>query len=160
MDLKDVNSEIESLLTMSLFLCVEGKISFEQMRNQGSSDRSWNNMDYNILVKIFTTLNFMDIISGVSLVWSSWRSACCDPALWKKLDLSTLSADSNNVLPKPYTLSNVESGKRLTKILNSALNLSRGNVTCLVFNYFISINDEHMVCASERYWISFPKLLI
>ena len=150
MDLKDVNSEIKSLLTMSLFLCVEGKISFEQMRNQGSSDRSWNNMDYNILVKIFTTLNFMDIISGVSLVWSSWRSACCDPALWKKLDLSTLSADSNNVLPKPYTLSNVESGKRLTKILNSALNLSRGNVTRLVFNYFISINDEHLVFASER----------
>ena len=71
MDLKDVNSEIESLLNMFLFLCVEGKISFEQMRNQGSSDRNWNNMDYNILVKIFTTLNFMDIISGVSLVWSS-----------------------------------------------------------------------------------------
>ena len=68
MDLKDVNSEIESLLTMSLFLCVEGKISFEQMRNQGSSDRSWNNMDYNILVKIFMTLNFMDIISSVSRV--------------------------------------------------------------------------------------------
>ena len=71
MDLKDVNSEIESLLNMFLFLCVEGKISFEQMRNQVSSDRNWNNMDYNILVKIFTTLNFMDIISGVSLVWSS-----------------------------------------------------------------------------------------
>ncbi|KAK7837810.1 f-box/lrr-repeat protein [Quercus suber] len=119
------------------------------MRNQGSSDRSWNNMDYNILVKIFMTLNFMDIISSVSLVCSSWRSACCDPALWTKLDLSTLSPDSNDVLSKKYTLSNDESGI-LTKILKSALNLSRGNVTCLVFNYFISINDEHLVCASER----------
>ena len=149
--IKDVTSEIESLLTIFLFFCVGGKISFDQMRNQDSSDRSWNNMDYNILVKIFVTLNFMDIISNVSLVCSSWRSACCDPALWTKLDLSTLSPDSKDGLPKPYTLSNDESGKILTKILKSALNLSRGNVTCLVFNYFISINDEHLVCASERY---------
>jgi len=44
---------------MFLFFCVEVKICFEQMRNKRSSARSWNNMDYDILVKIFMLLNVM-----------------------------------------------------------------------------------------------------
>jgi len=51
-------------------------------------------MDYDILVKIFMSLNVMDLISVVSQVCSSWRSACCDPILWKKLDLCIQISDS------------------------------------------------------------------
>ena len=129
------------------WFCVEGKICFEQMRNKSSSVHRWNNMDYDILDKIFMNLNVMDLISVVSQVCSSWRSACCDPILWKKLDLSIQISDSCIYAPLQsdawsYSVSN---NNRLMNILKTTSNLSQGNVTCLIFNFFEYVEDEHLV---------------
>ena len=146
---------------MFLVVCVEGKIIFEQMTNNSSSARGWNNMDYDILVKIFMALNVMDLISGVSQVCSLWRSACCDPALWKKLDLSNLNSNSSLYIPQePYAWSDDQSSKNLMKILKTGLNLSQGNVNCLIFHFYVFIENEHLIYAAERYHISFLALLI
>jgi hypothetical protein len=125
------------------------------MRNRRSSARSWSNMDYDILVKIFMTVNVMDLISSVSLVCSSWHTACCDPVIWKKLDLSMLISNSIHIPPEPYAWSDEHSNKKLMKILRTCLNLSHGNVTCLVFHFYVFIKNEHLVCAAQRYNIHF-----
>ncbi|KAK4557345.1 hypothetical protein RGQ29_007201 [Quercus rubra] len=120
------------------------------MRNEGSSDHSWNNMGNDILVKIFMTLNVMDLITSVSQVCSSWRSACCEPILWKKLDLRMLKPSFVCNPPKPYPWSNRLSTTILMSVLKRSLNLSRGNVTFLIFNFFECIRDEHLVCVAKR----------
>ncbi|KAK7841087.1 f-box/lrr-repeat protein [Quercus suber] len=122
------------------------------MRNKSSSVYRWNNMDYDILVKIFMSLNVMDLISVVSQVCSSWRSACCDPILWKKLDLCIQISDSCIYAPLQsdawsYSVSN---NNRLMNILKTTSNLSQGNVTRLIFNFFEYVEDEHLVYAAKR----------
>lgn len=123
------------------------------MRNKNLSVHRWNNMDYDILVKIFMSLNAMDLISVVSQVCSSWRSACCDPILWKKLDLGIQISESCIYAPLQsdawsYSVSN---NNRLMNILKTTSNLSQGNVTCLIFNFFEYVEDEHLVYAAKRY---------
>lgn len=154
--LKTYILEIDLLLTMFLFTYVEGKIYFGQMRNESSSDHSWNNMDNDILVKIFMTLNVMDLITSVSQVCNSWRSACREPVLWKKLDLRMLKPIFVCNPPKPYPWSNRLSTKILMSVLKRSLNLSRGNATFLIFNFFECIKEEHLIFTAKRYQVFIP----
>ncbi|KAK9276286.1 hypothetical protein L1049_005817 [Liquidambar formosana] len=122
----------------------------EMKENKHSTVRKWENMPYDILLKIFMTLNIVDMVSGISGVCSSWRSACCDPVLWKTLDLSQLKSDYINIPSEPYAWSDDRSSEKLMQILKNALSLSRGNVTCLIFHFYIYIKDEHLIYTAER----------
>lgn len=37
------------------------------------------------------------------------------------------------------------------RFLKSALSLSHGKISCLIFNFYIPITDQHLMHASERY---------
>ncbi|KAB2632680.1 F-box/LRR-repeat protein [Pyrus ussuriensis x Pyrus communis] len=111
--------------------------------------RNWADMDYNILVRIFMTLNFLDVIL-VSFVCKSWNAACCNPILWEKLDLTLLKFNTCNTPRRLTTWSDNKSSERLLKVLKSALRLSCGNLSSLVFHFSLFINDDHLICAAER----------
>lgn len=113
----------------------------------------WENMDYDILLKIFMTFSFIDLISSVSRVCSSWRSVCRDRVLWKTVDLSFLKVDSFTNVWQPYARSDWSS-ESLMDILKCVFSLSRGNVSCLIFHFDIYIKDKHLMYTAER----FPKL--
>jgi hypothetical protein len=69
---------------------VAGTISSNVMRNQKSIFRNLGDMEQGILLKIFMTLNVMDLVSSVSVVCTTWHSVCRDPILWGTLNLSVL----------------------------------------------------------------------
>lgn len=108
------------------------------------------------LLRYSWLFNVMDLITGVSQVCSSWRSACCEPVLWKNLDLRKLKPSFVCKPPKPYPWSNRLSTKILISVLKRSLNLSRGNATFLIFNFFECIRDEHLVFAAKRYQVFIP----
>ena len=77
-----------------------------------------------------------------------------DHVLWKKLDLSKLKSISFNIPleARTNTWSDFQySSKKPMKILKNNLNLSHGNVTCLVFHFYEFIKNELLICAAERY---------
>ncbi|KAJ7952346.1 F-box/LRR-repeat protein [Quillaja saponaria] len=114
-----------------------------------TNQRSWRDMDYDILVRIFMALNITDLITGVAQVCNSWRTASCDPCLWRKLDLSTLKPKTVSIPPRPYPWSDQESSRRLKQIMKNAFYFSRGNATHFIFHYFVFLQDEHLIYAAQ-----------
>lgn len=108
-------------------------------------------MPYDILVTIFMALDILDLLTGVSHVCSSWRAACFEPTLWWKIDLSRVKPDSVNIPRRPNDVFEDESSNKLLLILKNALKLSHGNVSCLIFHFHVSLRNEHLICAAERY---------
>ncbi|XP_054783931.1 F-box/LRR-repeat protein At3g48880-like [Prosopis cineraria] len=101
-------------------------------KNNKSSKSDWKDMSYDVLLRIFMTLNVVDF-AAVSLVCSSWRDVCQDALFWdgKVLDLTKW---------KDPRLSNLSS--RLISLLKCLLNLSSGRVDCLIFKFQIYLDDR------------------
>uniref|UniRef100_A0A3Q7G487 F-box domain-containing protein n=1 Tax=Solanum lycopersicum TaxID=4081 RepID=A0A3Q7G487_SOLLC len=64
------------------------KIEVVAMGNGDSSVRRCENLDINILVMIFLSLGLFQLVYAISQVCRAWPLTCCDPRLWKTLDLS------------------------------------------------------------------------
>lgn len=113
---------------------------------------SWNNMNYDILLKMFMALNMVELTT-VSLVCRFWKKVCQDPIFWdgKVFDLrdtsSNLSVKSNNDSSDGAESSN---NLRFTQFLKCALDLSCGKISRFIFNLFQSINDEDLILVAER----------
>lgn len=120
------------------------------MKGKCSRTGSWNDAPHDILLKIFVSLNIIDLITGVSRVCSSWRRASREPIFWEKLDLNMIKSGSFNIPHTAYAWSDEKSGEKLLQILKNAMNLSSGNVTCLVFHFYAFLKNEHLICAAER----------
>ncbi|XP_027351362.1 F-box/LRR-repeat protein At3g48880-like [Abrus precatorius] len=120
------------------------------MGSSSESKANWNELSYDILIKIFMNLTFVDL-SAVSQVCRSWREACSSSEIWNKLDMSILNCKlCNNKSKTPLAWSDEYSSATLSQMLKDALSLSNGNTSCLIFHYFIPITDEHLVSAAER----------
>ncbi|OVA11867.1 hypothetical protein BVC80_1645g8 [Macleaya cordata] len=120
------------------------------MEESNSTVRRWEDMEIDILVKIFKSFDIIELTSGISRVCSSWRLACCDPILWKTIDLGLLRSNFIKVPTPPYVWVDDRSDKKLMRVLKIALGLSRGNVTCLIFHFNLYPRDDHLLYAAER----------
>ncbi|KAK4489540.1 hypothetical protein RD792_005349 [Penstemon davidsonii] len=120
------------------------------MEDTCSGMRRWEDMDIDILVKIFQNLNILELTSGVAHVCSTWRLAACDPLLWKTLDLSILRSNFIKIPLEPYVYVDGRSDKTLTRILKIALNLSCGNISFLIFHYNLYVSDDQLTYTAER----------
>lgn len=109
----------------------------------------WEDMGYDILLKIFMTLDIMDLMSNISRVCNYWRLVCRDPILWGTLDFSLLKSNYITIPWQLYSRDD-EPSKRLMEILKIAFDLSRGHVTCLIFHFDMYIKDEHLIYTAER----------
>nr|GFA50308.1 F-box/LRR-repeat protein At3g48880 [Tanacetum cinerariifolium] len=97
--------------------------------------RKWEDLDNDILVKIFQTFNIFELTSGIGQVYSSWRFAACDPIKWRTLDLSMMESNLIRIALEPYVYVDGRSDKLLTKVLKNALSLSHGNILTLIFHF-------------------------
>lgn len=113
--------------------------------------RRWEDMDTDILVKIFQSFDIFELISGIAHVCSAWRLACCDPLLWKTLDLSMMKSNFIKIPFEPYVYVDNRSDKTLTRVLRISLSLSRGNILTLIFHFNLYISDEQLTYTAERY---------
>lgn len=120
------------------------------MDDAHSSLRRWEDMNHDILVKIFQTLNIFDLILGIGQVCSTWRLAACDPLLWRTLDLSILKSNFIKIPLEPYVYVDGRSDKTLTRVLKISLNLSHGNVSTLIFHYNLYISNDQLTYTAER----------
>ncbi|XP_073306364.1 F-box/LRR-repeat protein At3g48880-like [Primulina huaijiensis] len=120
------------------------------MDDEHSSLRSWEDMNHDILVKIFQNLDIFDLISGIGQVCSTWRLAACDPLLWRNLDLSMLKSNFIKIPLQPYVYVDGRSDKTLTRVLKISLNLSRGNILTLIFHYNLYISYDLFTYTAER----------
>ncbi|KAA8539907.1 hypothetical protein F0562_026599 [Nyssa sinensis] len=112
--------------------------------------RRWEDLNNDILVKIFQSFDIFELTSGIAQVCSSWRFACCDPLLWKTLDLSMLKPNFIKIPSEPYVYVNGRSDITLTRILKISLNLSRGNILTLIFHFNLYISDDQLTYTAER----------
>nr|XP_004493022.2 F-box/LRR-repeat protein At3g48880-like [Cicer arietinum] len=121
-------------------------------RRSSNRNRKYSNdyLFYEILVKIFTTLNVMDR-SLVGMVCKSWNLASRDPSLWKKLDLTTLCTRCFYVrlIPINVWIDEYPSNK-MTQFLKYASSLGGGNVSTIILNYYVYLRDEHLISLAER----------
>ncbi|WVZ06961.1 hypothetical protein V8G54_020307 [Vigna mungo] len=99
-----------------------------------------NGLIYDILVKIFLCLNVVDV-AVASLVCKSWNNACRDPSLWNKIDLSRLSSYCFNI-PFNKVGAYRYSSLKMTQFLKHLLDLSNGNTTCIIFNFYVYLTNE------------------
>ncbi|GER25256.1 F-box family protein [Striga asiatica] len=112
--------------------------------------RRWNDMDIDILVRIFQNLNIFELTSGVGQVCQTWRMAACDPLLWKTLDMSLLKSNFIKIPLEPYVYVDARSDKTFTRVLKIALNLSRGHIHTLIFHYNMYVSDDQLTYTAER----------
>ncbi|XP_059667060.1 F-box/LRR-repeat protein At3g48880 [Cornus florida] len=112
--------------------------------------KKWGDLDIDILVKIFQSFDIFELTSGIAQVCSTWRLACCDPLLWKTLDLTMLRSNFIKIPLEPYVYVDGRSDKTLTRVLKIALNLSRGNILTLILHFNLYINDDQLTYTAER----------
>ncbi|KAL8519356.1 hypothetical protein ACS0TY_010332 [Phlomoides rotata] len=120
------------------------------MENMYSCTKIWEDMDIDILVRIFLNLDIFELTSGVAHVCRTWRMAACDPLLWKTLDISLLKSNFIKIPLEPYVYVDGRSDKTFTRVLKIALNLSCGNITTLIFHYNMYVSDDQLTYTAER----------
>ncbi|CAL9108646.1 unnamed protein product [Musa textilis] len=120
-----------------------------RMADTKSIGRRWEDMDTDVLVKIFKELNMIQL-APVSRVCRSWRMACSDPFIWNTLDLGHLQSNFIQTTAPPYIWVDERSDRRLTRILRMAMALSFGNVTYMIFHFNLYMKDDHLSYISER----------
>ncbi|KAL6581529.1 hypothetical protein OROMI_007452 [Orobanche minor] len=121
-----------------------------QMDDTNIVSRRWNDMDIDILVKIFQNLSIFELTSGVGHICRTWRMAACDPLLWKTLDISLLKSNFIKIPLEPYVYVDGRSDKAFTRVLKITLNLSRGNISTLIFHYNMYVSDDQLAYTAER----------
>ncbi|KAG6746451.1 hypothetical protein POTOM_050991 [Populus tomentosa] len=125
-------------------------MEFREIEECGTVRRRWEDMDIDILVKIFQSLTVFERTSGIAHVCSTWRLAACDPFLWRTLDLSMLKSNFIKIPLEPYVYVHGHSDKTLTQFLKIALNLSRGNITSLFFHFNLYVSEDHLTYTAQR----------
>lgn len=121
-----------------------------KMEEDGLDTKKWEDLDIDILVKIFQTFDIFELTSGIARVCSTWRYAACDPLLWRTLDLSMLKSNFIKIPLEPYVYVDGRSDKTLTRVLKIALNLSRGNISTLIFHFNLYVSDDQLTYTAER----------
>ncbi|KAK4283169.1 hypothetical protein QN277_000151 [Acacia crassicarpa] len=120
------------------------------MEDSYSTVRRWEDLDIDILVKIFQLLDIFQLTAGIAHVCSAWRMACCDPLLWKTLDLSMLKSNFIKIPLEPFVYVDGRSDTILTRLLKISLSLSRGNILTLIFHFNLYISDDQLTYTAER----------
>lgn len=111
--------------------------------------KRWEDMETDVLVKIFRELNMIEL-APVSQVCRLWRLASSDPLLWNTLDLGLLKSNFIQTRASPYIWVDERSDRKLSKLLRLAMALSRGNVNCLIFHFNLYMKDDHLSYIAER----------
>ncbi|KAL5682692.1 hypothetical protein ACJX0J_009077, partial [Zea mays] len=125
------------------------KIGFLLMMGENKlMGKRWEDMDTDVLVKIFKELNLVEL-SPVSQVCRLWRLACSDPLIWGTLDFGLLKSNFIQTRASPYIWVDDRSDRRLARILRVAMAISCGNVNCMIFHYNLFMKDEHLHFISE-----------
>ncbi|KAG5630167.1 hypothetical protein H5410_001884 [Solanum commersonii] len=66
------------------------KIEVVVMEEGNSPVRRWEDLNIDMLVKIFQSFDLFQLISVIPQVCPAWQSTCSDQRLWKMLDLSVM----------------------------------------------------------------------
>ncbi|KAL9992860.1 putative F-box domain, leucine-rich repeat domain superfamily, F-box-like domain superfamily [Helianthus debilis subsp. tardiflorus] len=132
---------------------------YYKMEEDVPDRKKWEDMDIDILVKIFQTFDIFELTSGIARVCSTWRYAACDPLLWGTLDLSMLKSNFIKIPLEPYVYVDERSDKTLTRVLKISLNLSRGNISTLIFHFNLYVRDDQLTYIAERYRLKHYFLL-
>lgn len=127
-----------------------------EMEDSQSVVRKWEDLDTDILVKIFQLFDIVELTSNIAYVCRYWHMAACDPFLWKTLDLTKLKSNFIKIPLEPYVYVSDQSDKSMTHLLKISLNLSRGNVRSLILHFNLYLNDDQLTYIAERY---FKKLI-
>lgn len=112
--------------------------------------RRWEDLDIDILVKIFQSFDIVELTSGIATVCTSWRMACCDPLLWRTLDLSMMKSNFIKIPLEPYVYVDARSDKTLNHLLKTSLSLSQGNIMTLIFHFNLYVSDDLLTYTAER----------
>ncbi|CAH8267931.1 unnamed protein product [Arabidopsis lyrata] len=112
--------------------------------------RRWEELDTDILVRIFQKFSVFELTSGLAHVCRGWRAACCDPILWKTLDLSHMRSSFIKIPLEPYVYVERRSDEALTRILKLSMNLSGGNTRTLIFHFNLFLSDDQLTYTAER----------
>lgn len=121
------------------------------MEENDPDRKKWEDLDNDILMKIFQTFDIFELTSGIGRVCSSWRYAVCDPLLWKTLDLSMLKSNFIKIPLEPYVYVDGRSDRTLTRVLKISLSLSHGNISTLIFHFNLYVSDDQLTYTAERY---------
>ncbi|WMV08152.1 hypothetical protein MTR67_001537 [Solanum verrucosum] len=78
------------------------KIEIVVMEEGNSPVRIWEDLNTDMLVKIFQSFDIFQLISVIPQVCHAWQSACSDQCPWKTLDLSIMKSNFIRVSIPPY----------------------------------------------------------
>ena len=118
--------------------------AYKMLQESDPEDRDWNSMDENILLKIFMSLNIVDLIVRVSGVCQSWRRVSQEPCLWKIIDTDKMMDSFSE--PNNYDFLSLDVMQKLGSIFAS----SQGNVTSLLCSAYLYLDLSSWVLISER----------
>ncbi|XP_027083918.1 F-box/LRR-repeat protein At3g48880 [Coffea arabica] len=108
----------------------------------GENFRDWSKLQTDMLLKIFALVSVMDRILNVSAVCHSWRSACSHKILSSTLDTSEIRNEMDTKTRRGRT--------RLMVILICGVNLAGENLTTLIIDSILEVNDKILTRAAKR----------
>ncbi|KAH0781107.1 hypothetical protein KY290_000705 [Solanum tuberosum] len=109
----------------------EEKIEVVVMEEGNSPVKRWEDLNIDMLVKIFLSFDLFRLIS-------------------KTLDLSVKQSNFIRVSIPPYVYVDTPSRGKLTSILKIFLNLSRGNILTLIFHYNLYAGNNQLTYTAKR----------
>uniref|UniRef100_M1DTG3 F-box family protein n=2 Tax=Solanum tuberosum TaxID=4113 RepID=M1DTG3_SOLTU len=121
------------------------------MEEGTSPVRIWEDLNIDMLVKIFQSFDLFQLISVIPQVCHAWQSACSDQHLWKTLDLSIMKSNFIRVSIPPYIYVDTPSREKLNRILKICLILSHGNKLTLIFHYNLYVDNNQLTYSAKRY---------
>lgn len=108
-------------------------------------------LNSDVLCHIFQFFDHIfESTSAVARFCEAWQKACCDSPLWQTLDFSMLKSHYIKVKSPPYVYVASYSDRSLSHLLFTALSLSQGNITTLIFHYNLYLSNYHFTCVATR----------
>ncbi|KAG5630162.1 hypothetical protein H5410_001879 [Solanum commersonii] len=126
------------------------RIEVVVMEEGNSPVRRWEDLNIDMLLKIFQSFDLFQLISIIPQVCPAWQLAYSDQRLWKALDLSVMQSNFVRISIPPYVLVDTPFHEKLTRILKICLNLTRGNILTLIFHYNLYVDNNQLTYTTKR----------
>ncbi|KAG5616908.1 hypothetical protein H5410_016732 [Solanum commersonii] len=126
------------------------KIEVVVTKGGDSPVRRWEDLDIDILLKIFQSVDLFQLISIIPQVCRSWQLTCSDQLLWKTLDLSVIQSNFVRITIPPYVYVDSPSREKLAHLLKICLNLSRENILTLIFHFNLYVDNNQLAYTAKR----------
>ncbi|XP_015169129.1 F-box/LRR-repeat protein At3g48880-like [Solanum tuberosum] len=129
------------------------KIEVVVMEEGNPPVRRWEDLNIDMLVKIFQSFDLFQLISVIPQVFPAWQSTCSDQRRWKTLDLSIMQSNFIRVSISPQLTYIAKRCPRLKRLVMSAWEKLEKQTICSAFHEWKDVESLTMPSLEEPAYV-------